>query len=273
MRVLVAGHRGFIGKHVVAHLAVRGFEIVGVDWPDDAAQMCEIRAEPHVDAIVNLAAVGGVGRAAVQPVHVMTNNVGAAVGLRRWGERMQKPPIVVQVSSFSVYGDAPIPTTIDAPLRPKEIYGASKLAQELCWTRYPNFVATLRLSSVYGRNMRLDDDEATVVAKIARAARDRKVFNIYSDGKQQRDFVHVADVCSAIEATLVKLSLPARVVNVCSGEPTSIIEACEMLGAKYRVLGVEREGDMRVCLGDPGPLIGLIERPPRKFSSFYEDVC
>lgn len=254
MRVLVTGHKGFIGLHVFRKLLDDGHEVAGYDWPDDLKELGEVR---EFDAVVNLAAIGGAGRAARNPAEVMKNNVGATIALRGALKQLKDWPLcewprVVHISSFSVYGDAPVPTNESAPLRPKEIYGASKLAQELCWVGYPGPVTILRLSSVYGSGMDLDNSEATVIAKIAKAARDNEVFRIFEDGKQERDFVHVGDVVDCVSLALVDdlVNGGVHIMNVCSGQKVSILQVCELLGAKYEITGQERAGDMRTCWGD-----------------------
>lgn len=257
--VLVTGSGGFIGSHVCRRLTAAGYDVVGLDWPDNLCTTSFTTAP--LDAVVNLAAIGGASRAARDP-NVVMNNVCSTAQVGSLARNHQKPPHIVHISSFSVYGDAPTPTTENAPLCPKELYGASKLMQELCWTGYPGPLTILRLSSVYGPGMRLDDPEATVIAKIAKAARDGKTFDVNDDGEQTRDFVHVLDVVDMIHAVLA-FGTGTRVMNVCSGRSVSIIEACGALGAAYRITGVSRPGDMRHCLGDDRSMreIGVRPRP------------
>lgn len=270
MRVYVTGDRGFIGKHVRAHLEKVGLDVSGCDWPDDLRHAQEL----DVDAVVHLAAIGGVGRAQRNPRSVMSTNVDATMALRA----ALRPtggclPHVVQISSFSVYGGQPVPFSEDTEPRPREVYGASKLAQELCWSDYGGPLTILRLSSVYGAAMRLDEVETTVIAKIAKAARDGQVFDVYEDGLQDRDFVHVDDVSACVRAALLD-RIDRRLVNVCSGERTSILEACQLLGAKYRVLNRPRSaGDMRSCWGLTDRVRELLGRAPMSFREHYRTIC
>lgn len=280
MNILVIGDRGFVGRHLRRRLEQDDHEVVGCDWPEGARTLTTASGVAY-DAIVNLAAVGGVGRARRLPAHVLTNNVETAACARAFAEWIDfctdddtEPLVVVQVSSFSVYGDAPVPTTEDAPLRPKEAYGASKLAQELCWAGYEGKLAIVRPSSIYGSGMDLYNPDATVVAKIAKAARERETFKVFEDGEQVRDFVHITDVIDLIATLIADPPEPARplVVNACSGEPVSIKTACELLGAAHEITGVARPNDMRRCVGDPTRMRGILGRAPMSFFDHHDTI-
>lgn len=265
--VLVTGANGFVGRHVVRALTNAGHDVTPLDWPNN---LCEVGNVEGFDAVVNLAAIGGVGRAARSPAEVVKNNVGATIALRG----ALKPdehgdcPLVVHVSSFSVYGDAPTPTREDAPIAPKELYGASKAMQELAWVGYPGPLWVLRCSSIYGEGMRLDDPESTVIAKIARAARDGTPFPMHEDGSQTRDFVWVGDITRAIKMIVESAGVPGthHVVNACSGYAVKLRDACETLGARYELTGQTRPGDMRNCFGDATRFRELLGREPTKLN-------
>ncbi|MBA3672494.1 MAG: NAD-dependent dehydratase, partial [Gemmatimonadaceae bacterium] len=94
--------------------------------------------------------------------------------------------------------------------------------------------------------------------------------DLYEDGQQIRDWVYVGDVVDTALA-LISLDAPARLVNVCSGAPTTLAEACDLLaevydtGVRPNVVGGHRGGDMRHCLGDARPLTDLLGRDPVAF--------
>jgi dTDP-L-rhamnose 4-epimerase len=148
----------------------------------------------------------------------------------------------------------PQPVPEHAPADPRNVYAATKLAQEhLCaaFAREHPGVTTiaLRYHNVYGPLMPRDTPYAGV-ASIFRSAYARgDVPAVFEDGGQLRDFVHVDDVA---RANLLALHAPTDVhgpFNVCSGEPHTILELADAIrgpGAPHpRVTGRFRLGDIR----------------------------
>jgi dTDP-L-rhamnose 4-epimerase len=326
MKVLVTGGAGFIGSHVVDALADGGARVIVVDSLDPdvyrrAPDYLNHRAEycfvdlrhlrpdarfADVEAVVHLAALGGVTRAAREPGNVIDANCCGTARLVAAMTTWKKLRSVVHASSFSVYGSnyayrCPdcgterdgvrreedlkegrfevvcvrcgteariVPITEDATPDPLETYGASKYMQELCYRGFANVPLTvLRFSSVYGDRLRLDDGEATIIAKIAGWIRDGVRPSLFEDGRQVRDWVYVGDIVASVQ-TLLSIDAPPRVVNVCTGVPTTLSEACTTIAAAMAkdcppdVVGGYRPGDMRHCLGDPAAVGRLLGRQP-----------
>ena len=89
----------------------------------------------------------------------------------------------------------------DAPLDPRSVYAATKLAQEhLCGayareTGVP--VTALRYHNVYGPRMPRDTPYAGVASIFRSAFAAGRAPRVFEDGGQRRDFVHVRDVARA----------------------------------------------------------------------------
>jgi UDP-glucose 4-epimerase len=94
-------------------------------------------------------------------------------------------------------GDSVI--TEQVPLRPLTPYGATKAAGEMlvgCYSAaYGIAGCSLRFSNVYGPGMGKKD---SFVPRLMRAARDGHGVQVYGDGTQIRDLVHVDDIVAAI---------------------------------------------------------------------------
>ena len=81
----------------------------------------------------------------------------------------------------------------------------------------------------------------------------------------------MGDVVDAALALLEGKSAPP-LVNVCTGVPTTLLQACELLQAVLKsdvqpqIVGGYRAGDMRHCLGDPATVTRLLGRAPIPFT-------
>jgi dTDP-L-rhamnose 4-epimerase len=157
----------------------------------------------------------------------------------------------------------------DAPLRPRSLYAASKLAQEnyaLAWAESTGgSVVALRYHNVYGPNMPRDTPYSGVAAIFRSELERGDVPRVFEDGGQMRDFVHVDDVAAANVAAIDAAPDGFAPANVCSGRPISILEVanalCEARGeASPVVTGQYRSGDVRHIVASPagaGELLGF----------------
>jgi nucleoside-diphosphate-sugar epimerase len=144
--------------------------------------------------------------------------------------------------------------------------------QELCFRGFDRAETTIfRFSSVYGPRLRLDDGEATIIAKLAGWIGSGVTPTLFEDGRQIRDWVYVGDLVQAVLALVDGAAAPP-IVNVCSGRPTTLREACDILARTLdtscspNIAGGFRPGDMRHCLGDPGNFAKLLGRQPLSFA-------
>ncbi len=147
-----------------------------------------------------------------------------------------------------------------APLRPRSLYAASKTAQEhyaLAWSESTGgSVVALRYHNVYGPGMPRDTPYSGVAAIFRSSLEKGEAPKVFEDGGQMRDFVHVDDVAAAnVAATAEREGFTA--VNVCSGQPVSILEVadalCDARGGDLspQVTGQYRSGDVRHIVADP----------------------
>ncbi|KQW42974.1 NAD-dependent dehydratase [Nocardioides sp. Root1257] len=152
-----------------------------------------------------------------------------------------------------------------ARLDPRSSYAASKVAQEhyaSAWVRQADASAVaLRYHNVYGPGMPRNTPYSGVAAMFRSSLERGEAPQVYEDGGQMRDFVHVADVARANVAALssVVAAGPGRydAYNVASGEPVPILGVAEMVGAGTasgvapEVTGGYRLGDVRHIVASP----------------------
>ena len=149
-------------------------------------------------------------------------------------------------------------------LDPRSVYAATKVAQEhLCrvWARETGAsVVALRYHNVYGRRLPLGTPYAGVAALFRDRLRNGEPPQVFEDGGQTRDFVHVSDVA---EANLLAMHHPIdpggfEAFNVASGVPVSILEVARIVAAHFGasapapvVTGRFRAGDVRHVVASP----------------------
>ncbi|MCH9666795.1 MAG: NAD-dependent epimerase/dehydratase family protein [Actinomycetia bacterium] len=155
----------------------------------------------------------------------------------------------------------------DAPLRPRSLYAASKVAQEHYALAFSEAdgggVAALRYHNVYGPGMPRDTPYSGVAAIFRSSLESGSAPRVFEDGGQMRDFVHVDDVAranlAAIEADLDGF----HAFNVCSGRPVSILDVASALcdvrdDISPVVTGQYRSGDVRHVVADPAKAAGIL---------------
>lgn len=149
MAILVCGGAGYIGSHAVHALVAAGQEVVVVDNLQtghaaavagkaafvrgdirDAACLDGIFRRFRIDGVMHFAADSQVGESMVAPLKYFNNNVG---GMQSLLEAMVRHGVgrIVFSSSAAVYGEPDsVPVSEDAPTRPTNPYGHSKLMME-----------------------------------------------------------------------------------------------------------------------------------------------
>lgn len=232
MRFLVTGGAGFIGRHVVAELRERGHQAVVVDKRDlpgvdvlgdlREAPVREAAVDPELDAVIHLAAETSVLGSMARPGLVHAVNVEVTAALVEL-VRQRGVPAFVLASSNAVVGEHQGRMTEDVPLAPLTPYGATKAAAEMVLSGYAGGyglrIPRLRLGNVYGQGMVEKD---SLVPRLMRAAADQTPIEIYGDGLQVRDLVHVRDVARAF--VMAAEDWPSGPAIVGSGSSITVLD-------------------------------------------------
>lgn len=211
-KILVTGGSGFIGRAVVAALAAAGAEVTVADrvaFPGPGVRtvtgdLCDpavrdAAVTEGLDGVIHLAAATSVLGSLADPAGVHAINVEATAGLLDLARRRRVPRFLL-ASTNAVTGDVGTATiSEDLPLRPLTPYGATKAAAEMLLSGYAGgyglTTCSLRLTNVYGQGMELKD---SLIPRLVRAAMSGGVIEVYGDGRQRRDLVHIDDVVSGL---------------------------------------------------------------------------
>ncbi|PQM46452.1 dTDP-L-rhamnose 4-epimerase [Mycobacterium talmoniae] len=122
----------------------------------------------------------------------------------------------------------------------------------------------LRYHNVYGPAMPRDTPYSGVAAIFRSALENGQPPRVFEDGGQMRDFVHVDDVAAANLAAVTADRVGFTALNVCSGQPISILAVatalCEARGSGTApvITGGYRHGDVRHLVADPARAAELL---------------
>jgi nucleoside-diphosphate-sugar epimerase len=220
MRVLVTGHRGYIGVELVPLLRKAGFDVVGLDTgffddsdfrapPDEVAALdVDLRdVTPDLlrgfDAVVHLGALSNDPLGNLNPNLTYDINLHASVNLARAAKTAGVGRYVF-ASSCSLYGaGADGHLTEQAAFNPVTAYGESKVKTELEVGPLADssFVPVyLRNATAYGVSRRLRAD--IVVNELVGYALTTGKVMMKSDGTPWRPLVHIGDIARGVIAAL-----------------------------------------------------------------------
>lgn len=261
--VLVTGVAGFVGSNLALELLEQGYRVVGVDNFDETYSrefkeghlkgalsnknfsfikadirsrdtMQQLFEKEHPEYVLHLAAKADTRAAVDDPYPYIDNNINGTLSIFD-AARASGVAHVVNVSSSSVYGNAPTPWSetgaADMPLSP---YGATKRAVELFAHAYcHNFgmhITSLRYFNVYGEHNR----PTMVPYKWALALLRNEEIELSGAGTRKRDYTYVGDT---VRATLTAMERPHgyQVYNIGNNHPLSLRE---LLSVFEKVTGV-----------------------------------
>jgi nucleoside-diphosphate-sugar epimerase len=217
MRVLITGHRGFVGRHLHRAFEERGDTVYGVDIldGDDALDFFRQPRGNDFDLAVHCAAVIG-GRAGIDgtPLAVATN-LALDAWFFRWLQQSGTPQAVYFSSSAAypanLQNDLARPVRLREDMirgaaanigRPDATYGWAKLAGEMLADHARaagHRVLVVRPFSGFGTDQSTDYPFPSF---IRRAILREDPFEIWGDGGQVRDWIHIDDVGAAVLALL-----------------------------------------------------------------------
>lgn len=234
-RLLVTGHGGFVGRHVLAvDSAAAGFDIrvPGRDYDLlDPASLAAAIDEVQPDAVLHLAGLTFVPDAVRDPEKaIQVNVVGTLRLLQALKQRDFRGPFVY-VSSGDVYGlvsAEQLPITETVPAQPRNPYAVSKVAAELLcrqWALTEGWpICIARPFNHIGAGQSAQFVVARIASQIARIKAGRAAPRLQlGDIDVSRDFLDVNDVVAAYFA-LLERGAAGEIYNICSGHERTIRE-------------------------------------------------
>jgi UDP-glucose 4-epimerase len=237
-RVMITGGLGFIGSNLARHLVALGADVLLVDSliPDYGGNLFNI--DGFADKVrVNVADVRqqSTMNYLVRDREVIFNLAGQVSHIDSIRDpysdleincrsqltileacRYNNPAVkVVYAGTRQVYGRPDsLPVNEKHLVKPTDVNGINKAAGEYYHLVYNNVfkvrACSLRLTNVYGPRQLIRHNRQGFIGWFIRLAIEGGVIQIYGDGTQQRDFVHVDDAADAF--------LRAGALDACNGE-------------------------------------------------------
>ena len=274
MKILITGHKGFVGSEYVRYFANQGHEITGVDIKEgndcrDFFKTCN----DQFDLIVHLAAIVG-GRDTIEndPLAVGTD-LSIDAEFFNWAVRTKQSKIIYFSSSaaypihFQIKGSIHKLVESDINLMdmssPDFTYGWAKLSGEYLAHFARNYglkIYIFRPFSGYGETQDLDYPFPSFIKRVLDQVDE---FEIWGDGTQVRDFIHIEDI---VEATMKAVELDIEgPINLGSGVATSFIDLAEQI---FEISGWKPKKGIKLRTDKP---VGVMCRcsDSSKMLSFY----
>ncbi len=207
MKIMLTGHKGFIGSALLERLR-KNNQVIGFDLVD-GDDLLDVEFNEEFDLIIHLAGKSGVRESLKDPASYWNNNVEVS---RRLFNRYPDTRILY-ASSSSAY---------EPDLNP---YAASKYIMEELAERYPNTLG-MRFHTVYSDN----------------CPRDNMFFNKLLNNVLEyttthyRDFIHLEDVLDAIEL-LIDKNYVNGTIDIGTGNPIRIQDLAPDLPVRLNTPG------------------------------------
>lgn len=274
MRVVCTGGLGFVGRHFARYYCDAGHDVTivdnmsaGLNFNDwrvkpkqrphiaiaDVRRWCQTAPLNQYDLIIHCAAVVG-GRLKIDgdPLAVATD---LSIDSEFFNAvvRSDRKPQVVYFSSSAIYPLANQTKDNHCELyeglqnpkqayigRPDQTYGFVKLAGEtlaqFAHEQYGLDVKVYRPFGGYGEDQSFDYPFPSIIRRIVNG---ENPVVVWGSGDQQRDFIHIDDIVSAVVTTLPNLPT-CEPLNLGTGRALSFKElaciAADQLGVKVRIV-------------------------------------
>jgi len=250
--VLITGAGGFIASNVLNYLCTKYKHItfINIDrWDycsslkninvsenenyfmykcniNDAQYVCSILVKHKVDTVIHFAAQTHVDNSFGNSIQFTIDNVLGTHTLLECCREYGNIRRFIHISTDEVYGEV----TLDgdechetAILKPTNPYAATKAsAEHLVFSYYYSFklpIIITRGNNVYGPRQYPEK----LIPKCVTYIKEGKKFTVHGKGETVRNFIHVDDVCTAIETILYK-GIVGEIYNIGSKNEFNVMD-------------------------------------------------
>jgi GDP-D-mannose 3', 5'-epimerase len=238
LKVLVLGHRGFIGHNLTKHLRESGYEVRTINRDKDLTDYNNVvSATRGIDWCFSLAAdMGGVGYFNAQNYYPVITNYLIDLNVLRACERNKVKRLFYPASAcaYSTHlmneGYELAEHMLDYPAEPDQMYGWEKLSMIKLMRQSPVDCRVGVLHTIYGNGQAYEGPKAKFPPQIAykaiRAVKTGEI-EVWGDGTQTRTFLHIEDAIKKIMAVMSEERYWGE-VNIGSDKEVSVNEVVEL---------------------------------------------
>lgn len=258
-KILITGASGYIGARLSKHLAEKGYgvtafcrsKVVGYNhWIKlmDDIIVGDIRdektlsnlAEKKFDVVIHLISLDH-HKSEDSPNFVSTINVIPTWNLLDMFSKYGLKTFIY-FSTLQVYGKVPSDIITEEFIpSPQNNYGLTHLLSENICNYYNQKTnvncINVRLTNSYGSPVFKENNcWWLVINDLCKASFNEKKIKLLSDGSPQRDFIHISDVCRAIEVLINtdKKNIPNNTFHISSGDTLTIWELAKSVKKIYK---------------------------------------
>lgn len=227
--IVILGHSGFIGRHLLGHFSRAGREVIGI-----ASRECDLTQPDRVRrCLAQLEAPFDLIDAAVINRHLCQDYPAFLANCQMLQNVLDSLPAglcrsFIYLSSVDVYGRPAGPINEATLPAPAHYYALAKLTCEQLLHLFPKGFPTaiLRLPGVYG----VEDGGRSLVGKLVRAAVSRRPLTIAGSGRLRRDYIGVDDLAAVVDALVARPR--DLLVNVATGRSLSLLDIVAIIADK-----------------------------------------
>jgi UDP-glucose 4-epimerase len=251
MKAAVIGANGYIGKHLAFYLQQQGWRVQGYGREpqthpslagytlldvSDKAQYSQF--DTDIDFVFYFAGLTGTFRAYDEyEKYIDVNEMGLLHLLDTIRIRQSKARIIFPSTRLVYKGVPGLPLKEDAGKEFKTIYALTKWFGEQVLQQYALYFnipfTVFRICVPYG-NLLSDAYSYGTTGFFLSKAKAGQPVTLYGNGKQQRTFTHVADICSQVYKGILHPGSVNRVFNI-GGETFSLKEIADKIALKFNV--------------------------------------
>ena len=246
-RLVITGGNGFIGSFLVEQLLNLGYKnIISLNRsvrknnPKIKTVVCDISKNEKIlskfinkeDVVIHMACSTIPGTSEANKIKGVEENIIGSLKLLEICREKNINKFIFMSSGGAIYGDNGQKAFKESDLvNPKSLYGVIKVTVEKYIGVYEHLhkmkSVIIRASNPYGRKI-IKTDKLGVVDIFLKKALDNEVIQIWGDGKNIRDYIHIDDLIDFLILAIEKDSLTG-IYNIGTGVGISLNEIIRLI--------------------------------------------